>query len=202
MQQPEHPLYRCYLTICEMLTDRGYNVPEKRMSQREFFTLVQTPNYFLTYTKTLEENKSWTMQIFFVIDNGARMGKKEIQAYKKVMEKNKVQAAILVLMNVKITSYAVAEIEESKPAYWIEYFPTAKLQINITKHSYQPKFRLLTQKEKQEMLRKFSAKVHQLPKMAVSDPIAKYFAAIPGDIFEIERNSETRGVYTNYRYVF
>lgn len=61
-------------------------------------------------------------------------------------------------------------------------------EIDITKHFLVPKHRILSQKEKEELLKKYGVKESQLPKILASDPMVKAIGAKPGDIIEIERN--------------
>lgn len=199
-----HPLYRCYCVIREMLGDRGYTIPEPEMPVEEFLELISQDAYFLAFTKSEENKPDWVIQIFFVTPdkNGGKMGKNEVQGYQKILEKNQVQAGLLVLHNIKLTSYATNEMDSYRPNYWMEAFPSSSLQVNKMHHRYVPHHRILSKQEQEALLQKYSVNVEQLQKVSHNDPISKYFAAQPGDVFEITRDSETRGEYQKYRYVY
>lgn len=207
LNNPENnPLYRCYCTIREMLADRGYTIPEPRMPVEEFQALLDKDDdddYFISFTKHVPGESDWVMQIFFVTEEkfGPKMGKNEAQTFVDKMRKTGVQASIMVLHNIKLTSYAIAKMDEQRPTYWMEAFPSSMLQINITRHRYVPTHRLLTKAEQETILQKYSATVDQLQKISQDDRISRYFAAKPGQVFEITRDSETRGEYQTYRYV-
>ena len=64
-----------------------------------------------------------------------------------------------------------------------------------------PKHELLSEEEKEEVLRLLGVKPEQLPKIRVDDPIAKEIGAKVGDIIRIIRESPTAGVSIAYRYV-
>ena len=117
------------------------------------------------------------------------------------MEDNDVDAAILVLKDIKVTSYAKNEIESYKPTHWIECFNSTELQINKTKHVSVSKHTLLSKHEKERVLQRYSIKSDQLLKVSKTDPISRYFAAQPGQVFKITKVSESSGVYTKYRIV-
>ena len=199
-----NPLYRCYGTIREMLGDRGYTINDEKMTPNDFFDFLKNPDYQLKYTKQTEDGRDWVLQVFFVTSgsDNQNMGKKVIETYKKQMEENNVDAAILLLKDIKVTSYAKNEIESYKPTHWIECFNSHELQINKTKHKTVPKHELLSKHEKERILQKYSIKADQLPKVfSKIDPIARYFAAQPGQVFAITKESESSGIYTKYRIV-
>lgn len=200
--QEIHPFYRSYNTIREMLNDRGYNTDSK-LPLNAFNTVINTPGYKIIYKKKNDPN--WSMQIFFVKQtvnsDSSNLGKKDIETYKKIMEKNKVNAAILVLLNIDVTSYARKEMECLKPDFWIECFSTNSLQINITHHTKVPKHILLSDKEKMDFLQKYSLNIADLNKIERNDPVALYFAAQPGQVFKIAKVSESNGQYEQYRVV-
>lgn len=69
----------------------------------------------------------------------------------------------------------------------IETFVFEDLFINPTKHYLVPPHRLLNQTEKEDYLTRNGLKIEQLSKIAVTDPIAKYYGAVEGELMRIER---------------
>ncbi len=83
----------------------------------------------------------------------------------------------------------------------IECFTEAQLMFNVTKHSYVPRHRIVSASEKEALLAKYKIEEDKLPKIQMEDPVARYFGAEVGDVFRIERPSETAGRYITYRIV-
>jgi len=82
-----------------------------------------------------------------------------------------------------------------------EIFMEKELMINIIEHTSQPEFYLLSDEEKQMVLKEYQAKQREIPEMKVTDPVAKYYNAKIFQMFRILRPSETSGLVPYYRLV-
>ncbi|MEM0243451.1 MAG: DNA-directed RNA polymerase subunit H [Candidatus Aenigmatarchaeota archaeon] len=51
-----------------------------------------------------------------------------------------------------------------------------------------PKYSILSEEEKNELLKKLGAKLSQLPKIFIDDPAVKALGAKVGDVIKIERD--------------
>lgn len=215
----EGSLYKSYTVVTEMLKDRGYTQwyhtdPSDRkkllnksmdetLSVIYFNAVIKIKDYKIIFQK---ENDT-ELQLFFVIVESSNadaqnLGKKTFSAYKKQIEANKVDAAILVLSGCKLTSHTKKDILLMKPSVNVECWDLQKLQYNVTKHKIVPKHTLLTDEEKETFLQKYSScKLDKLPKISAEDPVSLYYAAEVGQIFKIEKKSESSGNYISYRVV-
>ncbi len=73
--------------------------------------------------------------------------------------------------------------------------------VNISKHSFVPKHTLLSEKEKEELLKRYNIKLNQLPRILTSDPMTKRLEAKVGDVIKVSRESQTSGETVYYRVV-
>ncbi|RLG17817.1 DNA-directed RNA polymerase subunit H [Nanoarchaeota archaeon] len=69
------------------------------------------------------------------------------------------------------------------------------------KHVLVPSHRILSEKEKEELLKGKNIKLHQLPKILINDPAIKELKPKVGDVVEIIRKSPTSGETKYYRVV-
>ncbi|CEF69319.2 DNA-directed RNA polymerases I, II, and III subunit RPABC1 [Strongyloides ratti] len=180
-------LWRIRRTLTQMCHDRGYLVTDDELN----LTLEQFKDTFgdkpsmgkpsrsdLTMLVAQVQNEDDQMYIFFPDD--AKVGIKTIKAICGQMQQQNVARSIIVVQN-GIT-------------------PSAK-QFNITEHELVPEHIVMTEEEKRELLKRYRVAPSQLPRMQVSDPIARYYGLKRGQVVKIVRPSETAGRYVSYRVV-
>jgi DNA-directed RNA polymerase subunit H (RpoH/RPB5) len=74
-------------------------------------------------------------------------------------------------------------------------------ELNILKHELVPKHRILNEKEREELFKKYGINIRQLPRISGSDPVIKLINGQLGDVVEVVRKSPTAGETKYYRVV-
>lgn len=83
----------------------------------------------------------------------------------------------------------------------IELLPRTFPAFDLFKHKLVPKHEILTQDEREQLLKEFKLDPYQLPQITALDPAVKAIGAEPGDILRVIRESATAGTHLGYRYV-
>jgi DNA-directed RNA polymerase subunit H (RpoH/RPB5) len=73
--------------------------------------------------------------------------------------------------------------------------------IDTAKHALVPKHILVSEKEKKDLLEKYSISLIELPKILKTDAAIKHLNLKSGDVVKITRNSPTAGEIDFYRVV-
>jgi DNA-directed RNA polymerases I, II, and III subunit RPABC1 len=197
-------LYRVRKTCNKMLAKRGYIVPEEDLEgTTEQFTekFGENPSRdALTILAVSREDASDKMFVFFPEDES--VGRGPISVYAQRMETEQVKRGIIVVKGT-LTGHAKDAIKEMRSGAsarkQLEYFSDNELLVDITEHTLVPEHIVLTPQEKKQLLTRYRLKPTQLPKIQVTDPIARYYGLSPKQVVKIVRSSETAGRYVTYR---
>jgi DNA-directed RNA polymerase subunit H (RpoH/RPB5) len=117
-----------------------------------------------------------------------------------IQKRNKTLKNILFISESKLNTVMIEDLRKYKEKMNISIFLGDNLLFNCTKHFLVPKHVLLTEDEKTQLLKESGEKnfVGRLPKIFDTDPIARYFGAMPGQIFKITRESLQDDLMTRY----
>ena len=202
-------LFRVRRTLLQMLKDRGYivfdNEEDLEMSRAKFEKKF-VKNYKIV-REFLEINRpKWNFEnkkilVVFVAGEkeNSTIGVKSIRGFCERIKQDNFQNSILILHG-RLTSHAKQAINSINAINdRIEYFSESELIINITEHCLVPKHEIISEEETSSLLKKYSLKENQLPRINKKDPVARYFGLQKNQIVKIIRSSETAGRYITYR---
>ena len=188
-------LWKARNTVVEMLRDRGYSSSNIEMDYGTFlahFPNAQSDPTSLNFVATKEQS----VAIHFTIED--KISKKNLDSLASNYSLQGVESVILITFN-KLNPACKALLKSIKMSF--EHFLVEELQFNITKHCLVPKHRIMTPEEQDAFLRQMKCEKANLPSILTIDPVARYFGAKVGDVFEITRNSQTTGIALYYRAV-
>eukprot|EP00040_Diaphanoeca_grandis_P005919 m.35107 g.35107 ORF g.35107 m.35107 type:complete len:218 (-) comp17085_c2_seq1:1259-1912(-) len=205
------PIYAVWTTLQQMVHDRGYLVhpthldmpleqwKEKFMKAGEEGNEIEFQRKDLTFLVEHEKDEANRLYVFF--PDNPNVGMEDIKSYFEKMESGKVMRGIIAVQS-KITPIAKQGMMEMAPKYILEQFLETELMVNITKHMYVPQHIVLSDDEKQTLLKQYRLSDEKMPRIQHTDPIAKYYGLVAGQVLKIVRRSKTAGRYVTYRIVF
>lgn len=166
-------------TLSTLLADRGFTISHKKKS------------YWLA------ENKAVTLPIKVEFVREGKIGIDHIRVWKEELIK---YSTIIIVFDESITPAAKAAANSLSSK--MQFFHIKELDINITKHAFVPPHRLLSAEEATAVLTKYRATKQQLPVIAVTDPVIKYWGFPVGGIVHVTRKfGVTTGNEDYYRLI-
>lgn len=194
-------LFRVYKTLNKMMEDRGYIVDDA-LKEITFQDWLEKNNNRSTlngiFYKKDEKNPDSIIRLYFEYLDGMKISANDIGLFFSNMKEAKADSGIIIISG-QLTSQAKQKISDINYELQIECFNICELMVNITEHEYVPKHILLNDEEKNTLLKRYKIKESQLPKILVTDPVARYLGLRKGNVVKIIRDSETSGKYITYR---
>jgi DNA-directed RNA polymerase I, II, and III subunit RPABC1 len=151
-----------------------------------------------THDKIVVSNGTDQIIVCFVYD--PKVSVKKIKSIKEIIDAGVYTCLILVYKSM-ITAFAKQFIVTDVNNLNVQVFSENELSFNITKHALVPKHEVLSTKDRNELIRQYRTTLKHFPLMLSSDPVARYYGALPGTMMKITRKSPTAGEYVLYRVV-
>ena len=193
-------LFRVWKTLNKMTEDRGYTKEEsfKDLTFEEWLKMNNNKSILngIFYKKT--DNPDVIIRLYFEYLEGFKISANDIVIFFQKMKDAKADSGIIIISG-NLTSQAKQKLTDINLELQVECFNLSELMVNITEHTYVPKHILLTDEEKNILLKRYKIKENQLPKILSTDPVARYLGLRRGNVVKIIRDSETAGKYVTYR---
>ncbi|WCJ33356.1 DNA-directed RNA polymerase V subunit 5A [Euphorbia peplus] len=197
-----HRYYLARRTALEMLKDRGYSVlrAELDLSLQQFRDIHgHNPDIDrLNISATHNSDPDKRMLVVFCGPGAVKVGTIRMIA-SQIANKETLTGLILILQN-QITNQAQKALELF--SFKIEMFQITDLLVNITKHTLKPKHQVLTEREKQKLLKKYSIEEKQLPRILKTDAISRYYGLQKGQVVKDSYSGDITESHVIYRCVW
>jgi len=181
--------------ILDILETRGFNVSNyKGFSVNEVHSLVT--NNVLDMLVTNEDTGKKVYIKYFNLDKSIRPNNvheivESLYNIEQVLEQDDELIIIVkdepneTLQKLQVSIYEHDNI-------YINLINIERLQFNILNHSLVPKHTVLSNREKEEIKKKYNIdRDFEFPSISRFDPLSQVLGIRPGELFEIERSSKT-----------
>jgi len=197
--QDKKTLYKVRQTILEMIHDRKYNIPEvENLNFEQFIIKYNNKNLDIFINDEINNKK-----IYVHFHNEQKsFSKKDLQNIMQKINSEYMDDNINILLLLRDKENSAVTKELAKEYYKnVEIFLKKNMIFNITHHVLVPQHIILSKEEEKELLEIYHTTKGKFPKMAKSDPVAKYYGMKSDQICKIIRKSPEVGEYIYYRLV-
>ncbi|WVR08509.1 hypothetical protein IAU60_005564 [Kwoniella sp. DSM 27419] len=194
-------LWRVSRTVHEMVKDRGYLVADYEVEvpfeqfKNDYGATGSVDRGPMSFSVKHEEDEN-TLFVYFCAEKN--VSKAAMKTFITSMDKIGAKRGIIIWSE-KISPAARKTLQELASEYHLEDFQESDLLVNITRHFLVPQHKIMKPEEKAQLIKRYRLKETQLPRIMVTDPVARYYGMKRGQVMRIERASETAGRYITYR---
>lgn len=103
--------------------------------------------------------------------------------------------------HISIGSGAKTIAEELKTNYNCQFFTEKQLSYNVIKNIMVPEHQILSELDKNILLRDLRISINHMPQILIEDPVIKWYGWPVGNIVKITRQDPPEGKYYDYRLI-
>ncbi|GJS89707.1 DNA-directed RNA polymerase V subunit 5A [Tanacetum coccineum] len=197
-----HRYYLSRRTLLEMLRDRGYDISNEDIDMTlQHFRDLHGQTVDVDRLRISASHVSDVNDKILAVFCGTGAVKVNVIRWiaTQIMNMDSLNRLIIVVQS-HITNQAQKAVDLFSCK--TEIFQITDLLVNITKHVLKPKHRVITDAEKEKLLKKFNLEEKQLPRMSQKDAIAQYYGLEKGQVIEVTYNGEITGLHVTYRCIW
>ena len=192
-------LFKVWKTLKKMMEVRGYEKDNEKIDYDEWISKIRAKKIMEgVFSKKDENDPNKKIRLYYQYFPGQKINTDNINEYLKLMRAASINSGIIIISG-KLSQQAKQKVQEINKELQVEIFSVNELVVDITEHELVPKHILLSKEEKDHLLKRYRIKENQLPKILVTDPVARFLGLKRGDVVKIIRVSETAGRYITYR---
>ena len=192
-------LFKVWKTLKKMMEVRGYEKDNEKIDYDDWISKIRKEKIMKGIFRKKDVNDpNKKIILYYQYFPDQKVNTDYIKQYLNLMKETKVNSGIIIISG-KLSQQAKQKVQEINKELQVEIFTVNELVVNITEHELVPKHILLSKEDKDILLKRYKIKENQLPKILVTDPVARFLGLKRGDVVKIIRNSETAGRYITYR---
>jgi len=203
-------IYKSRITLLELLREQKYDVGDyENFGVNEIHAMYTNKDAPKQLDMVCTSNKGNIKQkkVYVKYHLGKTLRVENIQDYiddmfhiEKVLDNKTDTLIIIIKQEINQTLMNILNEFWDKNKVFIIIFTMERLLFNILQHQYVPKHTILTEDEKNEVIKKYNiVNIKQLPDISRFDPVAQAIGMRPGDVCCIERPSKTAIISKYYR---
>lgn len=179
-------------------------IPNRLTKPGDGFGRGQTGE-FQTLGNPLDETKMYTFaDILVIFSTKTRVTERELNNFLNFASENSYTSGILIGSPSKPSESVLTVLRnhiQKRENPLVQIFEMRHLQFDISKHRFVPTHRIITDQERDDMMKEFNiTSPTAIPKIDSQDPMAKWIGARPGDVVEVLGLCESSGDNPRYRY--
>ncbi|KAF3777904.1 DNA-directed RNA polymerases IV and V subunit 5B [Nymphaea thermarum] len=193
-------LFRVRRTVFQMLRDRGYALSDADLADdfEGFQAACGEPVDLRTLTVVRIHPSAGKIIVFFFGGDSFKVA--HLREYLVQCNREGASRMIIAYRN-SITSLVRKAVKESESTIKVELFHMSDLLCNPMEHVLMPKHEILTAEEKEKLLDEYKINENQMPRMLLTDMVARYHGLERGQVVKVTYSGEITKSHVTYRCV-